>query len=375
MPIPKFQPLNNVSPDTLKNMSPGDAIARGQQADEQLKDFHDRVKTMSQGQAQAEMRDIAANKMAQMQFQTGQVPAELMHKFATNTPLSEDDLKQFMQTPAGGEIAQHAESQGFDPFHALAQFFGDKDRPPWQKMLAAIGFPLALGGIASSLFGGGGVMGMLTGLLGLGAGAAGLDMFGGGEGPLSGIGAKLLGMLGLSGGPSAPKTAPAAPQGQSPQPAQFSQSGAPTGANTGPAAPPPSPVAANTAAPSAPLGPGGAPGAGGPPSGEYTPPAGTIGAKIPPMFWHANEADQLDAMHRMIQQGIITPDKLKEFDDSKWWYDQAQNWNAGGVLDGTIKQQVTQAAQEHGLTPDQLMHMIKLWGNYRAAYPQRPQQT
>lgn len=83
-----------------------------------------------------------------------------------------------------------------DPFTQFTDFFSKAEG--WQKAAIILGVPMALLGMGSSLFGEGGMGGMIMGILGLGTAAAGAGMFGGGQGPLSGIGDQ-MGTSGLYG--------------------------------------------------------------------------------------------------------------------------------------------------------------------------------
>jgi hypothetical protein len=92
-----------------------------------------------------------------------------------------------------------------------------------QQVAVVAGLGMGLVGIASSLFGEGGLLGLLMSILGIGTAAAGAGMFGS-QGPLGGLGGQISSLFG--GGPSA--SSPAGGQPQSPP------QGAPAGGDSPP---------------------------------------------------------------------------------------------------------------------------------------------
>lgn len=96
--------------------------------------------------------------------------------------------------------------------------------PTWAKFAAGLGLPMAAIGLMSSVFGGGGAMGLLATVLGIGGVGAGLGLFGGTQGPLSGAVPQLEGIapwIGKQLGFGAPEQAAQAPGAAAPaQPAQ-----------------------------------------------------------------------------------------------------------------------------------------------------------
>jgi pyruvate/2-oxoglutarate dehydrogenase complex dihydrolipoamide acyltransferase (E2) component len=85
---------------------------------------------------------------------------------------------------------QGGASQAFD---MAQQHWGQM--PTWAKFAAGLGLPMAAIGLMSTVFGGGGVMGLLASVLGIGGMAAGLGAFGGTQGPLSGMMPQLEGIV------------------------------------------------------------------------------------------------------------------------------------------------------------------------------------
>jgi hypothetical protein len=192
--------------------------------------------------------------------------------------------------------------------------------PTPQKIALGAGIPMALYGVLSGLFGEGGVGSLLMTVLGLGATAGGLGLFGG-QGPLAGPGAQIPGMSGLRGGLQSfgdllhLNDAPGAPPAQQP-----------------PAA-----------------GPDGAPTA--------------QGGAIPPTFWKAP---------RPIQQGLLNdylardPRMAQELDSGAWKYKMVNQIPGAGRIAGAFgydpETMLADAAKAHGLTPEQMKQLLQLRG-------------
>lgn len=176
-----LQPLKTVTGQTIAQMSPEEAQARGQRADQNLASFTERAKTMTREQQQQELHATINDKLAAEAKATGQDPTELAAKLA-HGEVTPEDAQRISQTPFGQQLGQHAAQSGFPPLDAILSFF-QGNSPMWQKILAGVGIPLGVMGLASSIFGDGGMNGLLMGVLGLGAGAAGLGAFGGFGGP------------------------------------------------------------------------------------------------------------------------------------------------------------------------------------------------
>jgi len=114
------------------------------------------------------------------------------------TPAAPPTQPQAPGTPpaAGAAPTQPVSTQptAADPFTQFTDFFSKAEG--WQKAAIVMGIPMALLGMGSSMFGEGGMGSMIMGILGLGTAAAGAGLFGGGQGPLAGVG-KDIGTSGL----------------------------------------------------------------------------------------------------------------------------------------------------------------------------------
>jgi hypothetical protein len=221
--------------------SPQEAQARVQQAHQGIATLGTRIQggldpQAAHAEAAQHLDDLVANQAAL----TGRAPEEvraLAGKLMADGRLDAQDWAQLSRSP---DLAERAQQMGTDAWSAFQAM------PTPQKIALGAGIPMALYGVLSGLFGEGGVGSLLMTVLGLGATAGGLGLFGG-SGPLQGLGAQIPGMGKLQGG--------------------FQSLGDLLHWNDAPAAPP----AQQPPAPAAAAGPNGAPTAQAPPGGVAAP--------------------------------------------------------------------------------------------------------
>ncbi len=209
------QPLTR---ESLAAITPEDAQAKAQAAHQNLSTLPQRASQMPPEQAKTEITAGMKDALTPAAKAAGD-PSKLLTD--AQAPLTPEKAQAVAQTPFGQELAAKNPQ---NPLEAITGFFSDPNTPTWQKVLAGAGVPMAVMGLASSLFGEGGMGSMLMTILGIGGAAAGLGLFSGeGGGPLGSFGKQYgldqVGTL-LGAGQASPEAPPASMPPLSPQNAQ-----------------------------------------------------------------------------------------------------------------------------------------------------------